>query len=85
MLTGTYRIKSNVPLAQLQRNRAGEFLHISLAAAQESLSLGYRPGLTWTCLCADQPLMLHERERERLSFCITYCQHMRLYGYGARV
>ena len=40
MLTGTYRIKSNVPLAQLQRNRAGEFVHISLVAAQESLSSG---------------------------------------------
>ena len=38
MLTGTYRINSNVPLAQLQRNRAGECLHNSLAAAQESLS-----------------------------------------------
>ena len=40
MLTGTYRIKPNVPLAQLQRNRPGECLHKSLAAAQESLSFG---------------------------------------------
>ena len=40
MSTGTYRIKLNGPLAQLQRNRAGECLHKSLAAAQESLSFG---------------------------------------------
>ena len=31
-LTGMYRIKSNVHLAQLQRNRAGECLHKSLAS-----------------------------------------------------
>ena len=40
MLTATYRIKSNVPLAQLQQNHAGECLNKSLATAQESLSFG---------------------------------------------
>ena len=45
MLSGMYIIKSNVPLAQLQRNLAGECLHKSLAAGQESLSFGV---LTWS-------------------------------------
>ena len=69
MLTGTYIIKSNVPLAQLQRNRAGECLHKSLAAAQESLSFGVP---TWSDV--NMPVCCM---RERVSLCLTYCQHMR--------
>ena len=46
MLSGTYRIKSNIPLGPLQLNCTGECLHKSLAAAQESLSFENGPGLT---------------------------------------
>ena len=46
MSTGTYRIKLNGPLAQLQRNRAGECSHKSLLRRKKVCRSGYRPGLT---------------------------------------
>ena len=82
LLTRTYRIKSNVPLVQLQRNCNGECLHKSLAAAQESLSFRYQSCLTWTCLFADQPFILHERVS---AFVFNVLSTYEVYGDGARV